>query len=168
VLLVLGWRRNGGTELRGDFGKRLHVAGRRAQTPAPRAPILECGGLPPLCDPPAPPQFQCAKRSQRACRFLHVEPAPPPPQLSDQEARVLVTNQVEPVFPPGAKSGTKAEVSISVDDDGKFIGGGPVGNEDTNLYFLPGFNAIRHWKFSPYLKDGKPVPFQATIIFTVP
>jgi hypothetical protein len=98
---------------------------------------------------------------------VRVDPTPQP-QLSDQEARSLATNQVEPVFPPGAKSGTKVEVSISVDGDGKFIGGGPVGNEDTNLYFLPGFNAIRHWKFSPYLKDGKPVPFQATIIFTVP
>lgn len=103
---------------------------------------------------------------------VHVDPAAPVAELSDAEARKLATNKVDPVFPPGAKRGTKAEVVISVDDDGKFLGAGPgsdqTTNQQENLYFLPGYNAITHWKFSPYVKDGKPVPFKATIVFTVP
>lgn len=101
---------------------------------------------------------------------VHVDPDPPVAELSDAEARKLATNKVNPVFPHSAKRGTKVEVLISVDDDGTLLGSatGQKPIEPTNDYFLPGYNAITHWKFSPYIKDGKPVPFKATIIFTVP
>jgi hypothetical protein len=100
---------------------------------------------------------------------VHVEPSTDP-ILSDVEARKLATNKIDPVFPRDAKHGTKVEVIISVDDDGRLLGAGPgpTNKTETNLYFLPGYNAITHWKFSPYVKDGKSVPFKATIIFTVP
>jgi hypothetical protein len=98
---------------------------------------------------------------------VHVEPAPPITELSDEAARKLATNKVDPVFPSGARRGTRVEVVISVDDDGKFLGASPGANHVTAL-FVPAYNAIAHWKFSPYLEGGKPVPFKATIIFIVP
>jgi hypothetical protein len=98
---------------------------------------------------------------------VHVEPAPPITQLSDEAARELATNKVDPVFPSGARHGIKVEVVISVDDDGTFLGAAPGANTDSIL-FSAAYNAIAHWKFSPYVEDGKPLPFKATIIFMVP
>jgi hypothetical protein len=98
---------------------------------------------------------------------VHVEPAPPITQLSDEAARKLATNIVDPVFPPGARRGTRVEVAISVDDDGTLLGAAPGANQDSKL-FLPAYNAVARWKFSPYVENGKPVPFKATMIFIVP
>jgi hypothetical protein len=99
---------------------------------------------------------------------VHVEPAPAVPELSDQEARKLASNKVDPMFPSGAPSGAKVEVIISVDDDSRFLGATPGPNKDMISLFFPAYNAISHWKFSPYVENGKPVPFKATIIFIVP
>ena len=99
---------------------------------------------------------------------VHVEPAPPVAELSDQEARKLATNLLDPVFPPAARRGTKVEVIISVDDDGTLLGAAPGPKQDMNMLFFPAYNAISHWKFSPHVENGKPVPFKATIAFIVP
>jgi hypothetical protein len=98
---------------------------------------------------------------------VHVEPAPPITQLSDEAARKLATNKVEPLFPSGTPHGMKVEVIISVDDDGTFLGAAPGSNRDSML-FSAASNAVSRWKFSPYVEDGKPVPFKASIIFIVP
>jgi hypothetical protein len=98
---------------------------------------------------------------------VHVDPAPPITQLSDEEARKLATNKADPVFPSAARRGAKVEVIVSVDDDGTLLGAEPGSNHDSIL-FLPAYNAVAHWKFSPYLENGKPVPFKAAIIFRVP
>ncbi|MGB8521841.1 MAG: hypothetical protein WCD43_02650 [Candidatus Acidiferrales bacterium] len=98
---------------------------------------------------------------------VHVEPAPPITELSDEAARKLAANRVEPVFPSGARRGTRVEVMISVDDDGTFVGAAPGSNKDSIL-FSAAYNAVARWKFSPYVEDGKPVPFKATLVFIVP
>jgi len=98
---------------------------------------------------------------------VHVEPAPPITELSDEAARKLAANKVDPVFPSTARRGTRVEVMISVDDDGTFLGASPGSKEDSML-FSAAYNAIAHWKFSPYLEAGKPVPFKATMVFIVP
>jgi len=98
---------------------------------------------------------------------VKVEPAPPVIQLSDERARKLATNRVDPMFPSGTPHGTKVEVIISVDDDGTFLGASPGSNQDSMLFSV-GYNAVAQWKFSPYVEDGKPVPFKAAIIFIVP
>jgi hypothetical protein len=98
---------------------------------------------------------------------LHVEPAPAITQLSNEEARKLAANKVDPVFPSGAPHGTKVQVNISVDDDGTLLGSGPGANQDSKLFF-PAYNAVAQWKFSPYVENGKAVPFKAAIIFIVP
>jgi len=98
---------------------------------------------------------------------LHVEPAPAITQLSNEEARNLATSKVDPIFPSGAPHGTKVQVNISVDDDGTLLGLGPDANQDSKLFF-PAYNAVAQWKFSPYVENGKAVPFKAAIIFIVP
>jgi hypothetical protein len=98
---------------------------------------------------------------------VQVEPAPPVPELSNAEARKLAKNKVDPVFPLHAKPGTKFEIPVSVDDDGKVLGCENPKGLSGDL-FLPACSAVTHWKFSPYVKDGKPVPFKATVIFVVP
>ena len=99
---------------------------------------------------------------------VHVEVAPAVTELSEQEARKLASNKVDPIFPPAARRGTKVEVIISVDDDGTLLGAAPGPKQDMNTLFLPAYNAVSHWKFSPYIENGKPVPFKATISFIVP
>ena len=99
---------------------------------------------------------------------VHVEPAPPVLELSDKEARKLASNKIDPVFPSAAPRGAKVEVIISVDDDGTLIGAAPGPSRETKTLFFPAYGAVSRWKFSPYLENGKPVPFKATIIFIVP
>ena len=98
---------------------------------------------------------------------VQVTPAPPVLELSNDQARQLASNVTEPTFPAGsAPHGTKVEIQISVDDDGKLLGTNNINN--LGATFLPASAAVSHWKFQPYLQDGKAVPFNATIIFTVP
>jgi len=99
---------------------------------------------------------------------VHVEAAPPEPQLSDKEARKLAKNKVEPQFPPAARRGTKVEILISVDDDGKLLSASPGPDQDSKKLFFPAYSAVSRWKFSSYIEGGKPVPFKAAVIFTVP
>jgi hypothetical protein len=97
----------------------------------------------------------------------HVEASNPLPELSDAEARKLVTKMVAPVFPPGnVEKGTDVVVRISVDETGKLTG---VGNPDNakEPAVLAAYNAIRQWSFQPYLKDGKPQYFHASIAFHI-
>jgi hypothetical protein len=99
---------------------------------------------------------------------VHVEAAPAVTELSEQEARQLARNKVEPIFPPGARHGSKVEVIISIDDDGTLLGAAPGPNQAMSTLFFPVYNAVSQWKFSPYVENGKPVPFKATISFIVP
>jgi hypothetical protein len=97
---------------------------------------------------------------------VHVEPAHDV-ILSEADARKLATNTVEPHFPAGTKSGTSVSVTVSIDDDGRYLGADNAGNAPTNLFLAASF-AVTKWKFTPYVRDGKPVPFKTTITFTAP
>lgn len=99
---------------------------------------------------------------------VHVEAAPAVTELSEQDARKLASSKVEPIFPSAARRGTKVEVIISIDDDGTLLSAAPGPNQDMNTLFFPAYNAVSHWKFSPYVENGKAVPFKATISFIVP
>lgn len=89
------------------------------------------------------------------------------PVLSDAEARALATNIVEAVVPSGtAKSGTRFTVRVSVGTDGKLEGVGNINNLPDPL-FLAGYQAVRKWRFKPYVLDGKPDEFKADITFQV-
>ena len=94
-----------------------------------------------------------------------VDNSRPLPELSDAEVRKLATNIVEPVFDPrSAKSGTQFAIQISVDETGKLTGAGPAPGVDTAV-FLAAYGAVTKWHFAPYIKDGKPQYFHATLIF---
>jgi hypothetical protein len=89
------------------------------------------------------------------------------PELSDEDVRKLVSNAVEPVFPPGSvQSGTDVILQISIDESGKLTGVGNNHNLKTPV-FGAAYAAIQRWHFSPYIKDGKPQYFHATIVFHV-
>jgi len=93
--------------------------------------------------------------------------ANPLPELSDTEARKLATNVVEPVFPPGSGDvGAELIVQISVNETGKLTGVQNTHNlKDT--VFLAADHALQQWRFTPYLKDGKPQYFHADITFHI-
>lgn len=89
------------------------------------------------------------------------------PELSDDEVRKLVSNVVEPSFPPGSvQKGTDVMVQISIDETGKLAG---VGNPQNlrNDVFGAADAAIQKWRFSPYIKNGKPQYFHGNVIFHV-
>lgn len=90
------------------------------------------------------------------------------PTLSDAEARKLANNTVDPVFPPdAAPHGTEFTVQITVDETGTLtgIGGAKNGNGPIGSAIA---NAIKQWKFKPYLKDGEPQSFHASLLFRMP
>jgi len=87
--------------------------------------------------------------------------------LSDEDARKLATRVVQPAFPAGAVSGTVVKIQIGVALDGTVTGASNSYNAPTPL-FLAAYNAVRHWQFRPYMKDGTPDPFGADIVFRVP
>jgi outer membrane biosynthesis protein TonB len=87
--------------------------------------------------------------------------------LSDQDARKLATRVVEPSFPAGAVSGTVVKIQIEVALDGTVNGASNPYGAPTPL-FLAAYNAVRQWRFRPYVKDGKPDLFGADIVFRVP
>jgi len=90
------------------------------------------------------------------------------PELSDADARKLATNRIEPVFPPGSvEKGTEIVVRISVDETEKLTGAGNPNNLKTAV-FLAAYNAVKRWKFQPYLEDGKPQYFHANVVFQAP
>ena len=90
------------------------------------------------------------------------------PLLTDAEARALATNIVEPKFSraAGAK-GTQVVVEISIDETGKYTGIENTHNVPTAALGAAD-EAIRLWRFSPYMKDGKARYFHAEIVFTIP
>jgi hypothetical protein len=89
------------------------------------------------------------------------------PQLSDADARKLAFYTVDPIFPPGTSGKLKEViVNISVDQTGKFTGGGPA-LEMPNDVFFAALKAVSQWRFNPYMLNGKPQYFHATVTFPV-
>ena len=86
--------------------------------------------------------------------------------LSNGEARKLATHVVEPRFPRGAvPSGKKLKVRVAVDEQGKLTAIQPL--ETLKPPVLAACEqALRQWKFGPYLRDGSPDRFNADITFT--
>jgi hypothetical protein len=96
---------------------------------------------------------------------VELDAAKSPPLLTDKEARKLAKNIVEPRFPPNSgRRGDEIIARISVDDTGKF-----TGLENTNHLPTPVLlaihDALKQWKFRPYVKDGKPQEFHADVVF---
>jgi hypothetical protein len=52
----------------------------------------------------------------------------------------------------------KRVVSGADCDDALFLEAVIANGESTSI-FLAAYNAVRQWKFTPYVHDGKPVPF---------
>ena len=81
--------------------------------------------------------------------------------LTNDEVRKLATSTPEPNFSPGvAPSGTKVTIRILVDPGGKVLTVQNLNKLPSQL-LLPAYNAATHWRFQPYLRDGKPDSFYA-------
>ncbi|MGC1385450.1 MAG: hypothetical protein WA823_16855 [Candidatus Acidiferrales bacterium] len=99
---------------------------------------------------------------------VNVQAPPPLSLLSDAEARKLATNIVEPSFPKGsAPSGTKVQIRVKVDDDTRLLDFQNTTQVSDKLFFSA-VAAVRKWTFTPYMLDGKAVPFEADVVFVVP
>ncbi len=91
----------------------------------------------------------------------------PIPVLTDAETRKLATRVVEPVIPVGkARKGSKFILRISVDETGKLLA---VQNQNkvAPALYTAGTAALKHWRFRPYMNNGKPDRFYADITFQV-
>ncbi len=85
--------------------------------------------------------------------------------LTNEEARKLAEQVVEPRFNLGVSpKGKEITVRVSVAADGSIRSTSNPNKVDTGL-FLAAMNAIRQWKFRPYLREGKPDSFEADITF---
>jgi len=97
---------------------------------------------------------------------LNTRSSGPPAPLTDAEVRKLASDIVEPSFPPDtAPEGATYTLMIAIDAEGSLIevipGGGPTG---LSRYAL---EAIRKWRFSPWMENGEPRPYRAQVDFHV-
>lgn len=91
--------------------------------------------------------------------------ANPIPVLTNEEARLLATKIVEAKTPPGTPLDLKEfAVRISVNANGEITGTSNP-HDLSNPLFFAAMNAVRQWKFKPYMHDGKPDNFDAEITF---
>ncbi|MBS1816281.1 MAG: hypothetical protein JSS87_15530 [Acidobacteria bacterium] len=91
----------------------------------------------------------------------------PKEPLSDVEARKLATYTRDCGIPAGKyPAGTTYDLWIAVDSEGRLIevmtGKGP------HELFSPCYDALKQWKFSPLMQNGKALPYRANIVFTMP
>ena len=87
-------------------------------------------------------------------------------ELSEAQALKLVTYKVEPKFFPAVARGTEVVAQILVDVTGRVLtveNPGKFGNFELDVG-VP----VQQWRFQPYLKDGKPQYFHATLVFYSP
>ena len=104
--------------------------------------------------------------SPQAKARVHAMQISESPVLSDAQARRLAANMVEPVFPPASvEAGTELVVQVLVDQTGRFITIEDPHNLLKPTVFGAAFNAVRQWRFQPYIKDGKPQEFRANLVF---
>jgi TonB family protein len=105
-------------------------------------------------------------------RFSSVGPVAPPPKpvkrdpirvgLNLPESKLI--RRVEPVYPELAKKERvqgKVTLKITVDEDGNVIDASVI--EGHPLLDGAAINAVRQWKYSQTLLNGKPVPVIATV-----
>jgi len=90
----------------------------------------------------------------------------PPEPLPDPEARKLASTIVEPEFPPRTTAGTTYSFAIAVDEAGSVIE--IIAGEGPHDLFAPCFRAIQKWRFNPLVRDGKPLPYRAQVVFRAP
>jgi hypothetical protein len=97
-----------------------------------------------------------------------IESSKTKPVLADAEARRLAKHVVEPVFPVN-NIATKQPivVRVSVNEQGEVIGTINAHNVPGAL-FLAISNALRQWKFQPYVQKGQPINFDADLVFQRP
>jgi protein TonB len=91
-----------------------------------------------------------------------VAPAIEPVEVSENAERALITDSPAPIYPSNAKGqqGTVVlQVLIARDgtvQDAKFVQG-------SLLFARNAIDAVRQWKFKPYLLNGRPVSVQTQL-----
>ncbi len=87
--------------------------------------------------------------------------------LTDEEARKLASNVVDPVYPEGtAPSGSTFSIRIAVDEEGYVIES--IAGDGPRTMSKLCSDALKKWRFSPILDDGKPRPYRAEIKCRIP
>lgn len=89
-----------------------------------------------------------------------------PKRVTQQEAIKAAVAKVQPDYPPIArqlKVGGVVELEALVDETGKvdtvkILAGNPI-------LTAPSAAALKHWKFTPFTSDGKPVKALAPVSF---
>jgi periplasmic protein TonB len=88
-------------------------------------------------------------------------------RVSEDEAKKAITSKTNPEYPPMARQmrlGGKVQVDAYIDTEGKVekvevVTGNP-------LLTSAAVNAVKRWKFSPFISDGKPTKAVAGFTFS--
>ena len=126
----------------------------------PSAGLLTSNGR--TSNPPAPPPPAFASAAPVISTPATAAPAPVAAAKTVRDPKLI--SSVRPAYPAAAKSssiqGTVA-VSASIDANGKVVAAtalsGPM------LLRQAAADAVKQWKYSPGLIDGKPAPSQVTV-----
>jgi hypothetical protein len=103
----------------------------------------------------------------------------PIPVLEEKDAPSLLSPRVEPKWPAGfAAEGTPVIATLAVGETGECLGFVFVSSDETNpsammnrrmisMIEKPLRDAVKQWRFQPYVRDGKATEFQVRVVFHV-
>ena len=87
-----------------------------------------------------------------------------PRKITHSEAMSAVVTKVQPEFPALAKQlkiGGEVELDVTIGENGGVEAVAPVSGNP--VLTKPAADALKKWKFKPFLRDGNPVKVQAAI-----
>lgn len=90
----------------------------------------------------------------------------PANMLTDAEARQLASDIVDPIVPAELPAGSTCAIRIAVDADGGLIE--QIAGDCVKGMYQPCSQALGKWHFSPYVQEGKSLPYKAEIMFRAP
>lgn len=131
-------------------------APRSAETSSPAGPAAESIGAPAAAATTTPEKTDLAGANDTVI-------------LSSKGAERRLVHRVQPAYPPEVRSqGVEATVVLKtmVNESGEVEGVRLV--EGNPALAEPAISAVKQWRYKPYVRDGKALPFQTIVLVDVP
>jgi len=144
----------------------------KTESHVPASPMPSAPAPDELAEPPAPGSLEMASNNGNGTAISHLVNAnsaavPPVPQtlrLSQGISQGLLVKSVAPIYPAAAKQmGREGAVQLeaTIDKSGSITAVKPVNGD--SLLVRAAMDAVKQWKYKPYLLDGQPVEVRTQV-----
>jgi len=91
----------------------------------------------------------------------------PLPILTVEQMKNQMTDCSVGFLPTGTPKGTSVTIRVSVDEEGKVAGMGPIGQGSGRLW-IPAMEQLRGCEFAPYVVNGKATYYKGDVVLIAP